>query len=104
MNCRNTATGCWIKVFPYIQLQCCKAVFTEIAVYSQMLCLRESFHRCKRMVTEFSICVLRIIFQICERFLHKRNLRVRSLQVFFEKTAHPDGSLLDWYGCSERCL
>lgn len=84
-RCRNAAAGCWIKVSTHIQLQCCKAVLTEIAVYSQMLCLLESFYRCKRMVTKFSICALRIISQACERLLHKRNLCVRSLQIFLKR-------------------
>ena len=84
-RCRNAAAGCWIKVSTHIQLQCCKAVLTEIAVYSQMLCLLESFYRCKRMVTKFSICALRIISQACERLLQKRNLCVRSLQIFLKR-------------------
>lgn len=84
-RCRNAAVGCWIKVSTYIQLQCCKAILTEIAIYSQMLCLLESFYRCKRMVTKFSICALRIISQACERLLQKRNLCVRSLQIFLKR-------------------
>ena len=84
-RCLNAATGCWIEMSTHIQLQCCKAVLTEIAVYSQTLCLLKGFHRHKRLVTEFSIYALRIISQVCERLLQKRNLCVRSLQIFLKR-------------------